>query len=105
MTEQTERVAIITVHGVADQQPGQTVGELARLLCHGGGGPPRYVEGEIQEVLVPVGALRPSRSEPDSLPRAANADSIPAVPASSFSNIAMRRSKLQHPSWETSASR
>lgn len=69
MTQQTERVAIIAVHGVADQQPGQTVAELARLLCHGGSGAPRYVEGEIHEVLVPVGALHPSRAEPDSSAR------------------------------------
>jgi hypothetical protein len=62
--DQTERVAIITVHGVADQQPGQTVGELARLLCHGGGGPPRYIEGEVQQILVPVAGLPASREEP-----------------------------------------
>ena len=49
-----ERVAIITVHGVADQQPGQTVGELARLLCHGGTDRSRYVQGEKHEILLPV---------------------------------------------------
>ena len=60
--EHTERVAIITVHGVADQQPGQTVGELARLLCHGGSDQARYVEGEKHEIIVPVRKLRVSRS-------------------------------------------
>ena len=52
-----ERVAIVTVHGVADQQPGQTVRELARLLCHGADGPPRYGEGETHGVLIPVTPL------------------------------------------------
>ena len=52
-----ERVAIITVHGVADQQPGQTVGELARLLCHGGSDRARYVEGEKHEIILPVRKL------------------------------------------------
>ena len=55
--EHTERVAIITVHGVADQQPGQTVGELARLLCHGGSDRARYVEGEKHEIILPVRKL------------------------------------------------
>ncbi len=55
--EQAERVAIITVHGVADQQPGQTVGELARLLCHGGSDAARYVEGEKHEIILPVRKL------------------------------------------------
>jgi len=62
MTGPTERVAIIAVHGVADQRPGQTVRELARLLCHGGDGPPRYVEGELHEVIVPVSPLAPARA-------------------------------------------
>ena len=52
-------VAVVAVHGIADQLPGQTVRELARLLCHGAEGPPRYVQGEIQEVLVPVSKLEP----------------------------------------------
>ncbi|GAB4473802.1 MAG: hypothetical protein OHK0044_18220 [Burkholderiaceae bacterium] len=60
MTGATERVAIITVHGVADQQPGQTVRELARPLCHGGDGASRYVEGELNEVIVPVSPLPPA---------------------------------------------
>jgi hypothetical protein len=56
-TAAPHRVAVITVHGVADQRPGQTVRELARLLCHGGAGLPRYVEGELHDVIVPVGRL------------------------------------------------
>jgi hypothetical protein len=54
------RVAVIAVHGVADQAPGQTVRELARLLCHGRDGAPRYVDGEVHEVIVPVTPLAPS---------------------------------------------
>jgi len=54
-----DRVAVIAVHGIADQQPGQTVRELARLLSHGGEGEPRYVQGELHEVLVPVEKLEP----------------------------------------------
>jgi hypothetical protein len=53
----SDRVAVVAVHGIADQQPGQTVRELARLLCHGGAGEPRYVHGEMHEVLVPVARL------------------------------------------------
>ena len=59
MAEQTERVAIITVHGVADQRPGQTVDELARLLCHGDSDAARYVEGEKHEIIIPVRPLSP----------------------------------------------
>lgn len=51
------RVAVITVHGIADQQPGQTVRELAGLLCHGHVGAPRYVDGELHQVIVPVSRL------------------------------------------------
>ena len=51
------RVAVVVVHGIADQQPGQTVRELVRLLCHGGEGVPRYERGEVQDVLVPVAKL------------------------------------------------
>ena len=55
----SDRVAVVAVHGIANQQPGQTVRELARLLCHGAEGAPPYVQGEIHEVLVPVGKLEP----------------------------------------------
>ncbi len=51
------RVAVITVHGIADQQPGHTVRELANLLCHGRAGAPRYVDGELHQVIVPVSRL------------------------------------------------
>ena len=55
------RVALVVVHGIADQRPGQTVREVARLLCHGAEGPPPYVHGEIDEVLVPVEKLESGR--------------------------------------------
>src|SRR5262245_28011845 len=58
-----DRVAVIVVHGIADQRPGQTVRELARLPCHGSEGEPRYVEGEFHEVLVPVEKLEPGSPE------------------------------------------
>ena len=44
---ETDRVAVVVVHGIADQRPGQTVRELVRLLCHGDEGAPRYVQGEM----------------------------------------------------------
>jgi hypothetical protein len=54
-----ERVAVVAVHGIADQRAGQTVREIARLLCHGDAGEPRYVRAEMHEVLVPVARLEP----------------------------------------------
>jgi hypothetical protein len=54
-----DRVAVVVVHGIADQRPGQTVREIVRLLCHGGDGAPRFVQGEMHEVLVPVAKLEP----------------------------------------------
>jgi hypothetical protein len=54
-----ERVALVVVHGIADQLPGQTVREVARLLCHGVDGSPAYVQGELQQVLIPVEKLEP----------------------------------------------
>ncbi len=61
MSAAVQQVAVIAVHGVADQRPGQTVRELARLLGHGGSGAPRYVEGELQQVIVPVVRLASRR--------------------------------------------
>lgn len=55
----TDRVAVVVVHGIADQRPGQTVREVARLLCQGRDGVPPYVQGEMHEVLVPVEKLEP----------------------------------------------
>ena len=59
---QIPRVAVIVVHGIADQRPGQTVREIVRLLCHGNEGPPRYLQGELHDVLVPVAKLEPGGS-------------------------------------------
>ena len=55
----TDRVAVIVVHGIADQRPGRTLVEVVRLLCHGGGGAPPYVQGDMHDVLVPVEKLEP----------------------------------------------
>lgn len=52
------KVAVIAVHGVADQRPGQTVRELARLLCHGGQPAPRYVQGQTHGVLIATPPLQ-----------------------------------------------
>src|SRR5690242_14430238 len=55
----TDRVAIVVVHGIADQNPGQTVREVARLLCVSEHGTLPYELGEIQGVVVPVEKLEP----------------------------------------------
>jgi len=57
-----DRIAVVVVHGIADQRAGQTVRDFVRLLCHGGAGEPRYVQGELHEVLVPVAKLEPGGS-------------------------------------------
>jgi hypothetical protein len=59
-----ERVAIVVVHGIADQRSGQTVREVARLLCHGAERSPPYVQGEIRGVLIPVEKLQPRSTRP-----------------------------------------
>jgi hypothetical protein len=74
----SDRVAVVAVHGIADQQPGQTVRELARLLCHGGAGEPRYVHGEMHQVLVPVARLEPGGARTP--PPAAGAGARPETP-------------------------
>src|ERR1044071_2485498 len=48
----TDRVAIVVVHGIADQKPGQTVREVARLLCVSEHGTLPYEQGGIQGVGV-----------------------------------------------------
>jgi hypothetical protein len=60
----TDRVAVVVVHGIADQRPGQTVREVARLLCQARDGAPPYLQGEMHEVLVPVEKLEPGSSSP-----------------------------------------
>jgi hypothetical protein len=64
-----DRVAVVVVHGIADQQAGQTVRELARLLCRGGDGEPRYVQGEMHDVLIPVAKLEPGGAASPTLPQ------------------------------------
>src|SRR6185295_6415259 len=81
-----DRVAIVVVHGIADQQPGQTVREVARLLCRGGEGAPPYEQGQVQGVLVPVEKLEPG---PSSLPEAA--ESAPLVQAAVKQEAPRRR--------------
>ena len=77
----TGRVAVVVVHGIADQPAGQTVRELARLLCHGGEDEPRYVQGEMHEVLVPVAKLEPSAAVPAAEPRAEPSRRRPGAPS------------------------
>ncbi len=77
----TGRVAVVVVHGIADQRAGQTVRELARLLCHGGEGEPRYVQGEMQEVLVPVAKLEPGGAVPAGGRKAETSRRRPGTPS------------------------
>ncbi len=56
------RVAVIAVHGIADPPPGQTAREVARLLCQTGTVKPRYLQGEVHGVLIPVTELGPGGS-------------------------------------------
>lgn len=64
MSDPAGRVALVVVHGIADQRPGQTVREVAGLLCHGADGAPPYAQAEIQDLLIPVEKLAP-REEKD----------------------------------------
>ncbi len=76
----SERVAVVVVHGIADQRPGQTVREVARLLCHAGDGAPAYTQGEVREVLVPVEKLEPERKHAPS-PKRQPARRRPGTPS------------------------
>lgn len=79
MSGRPDRVAVVSVHGIADQQPGQTVRDLARLLCDGTQHEPRYVEAETQGVLVPVGKLEPGARE--TIGSTAEAPALPGAPS------------------------
>jgi hypothetical protein len=64
-----DRSAVVVVHGIADQRPRQTVREVARLLCRGGPDAALYVQGEMQDVLVPVEPLLPGARTPQADPQ------------------------------------
>ena len=66
-----DSVAVVAVHGIADQRAGQTVREIARLLCRGGASASRYVQGELHHVLVPVAKLEPGGSASPAAPQSA----------------------------------
>lgn len=70
---QTDRVAVVVVHGIADQRPGQTVLELARLLCLGNGAAPSYVQGELGHALVTVESLAPGSAPAQAVAQAPRA--------------------------------
>lgn len=55
--------------------------ELARLLCHGGTGEPRYVQGEVHAVLVPVARLEPGGAASPAATRDAAETSAPGTPS------------------------
>ncbi|RYF37328.1 MAG: hypothetical protein EOO25_19430, partial [Comamonadaceae bacterium] len=52
-----ERVAVIAIHGVADQKPGTTAREVASLLINAGHLEARYTEGSCDSFIVPVPPL------------------------------------------------
>lgn len=78
------RVAVIVVHGIADQRAGQSVRQVVRLLCHGADGEPRYVRGEMHEILVPVKKLEPGsgrKSSPGETTRVDRPTRTPGSPS------------------------
>ena len=54
------KIAVIAVHGVADQQPHETVNTVANLLLHMGpdGAPPRYRDFKTHELRIPHRKVR-----------------------------------------------
>ena len=54
-----ERVAVIAVHGVADQTTGDTARSIAALLVNAGDGNARYSEGNCDSVVLAVPPLAP----------------------------------------------
>jgi hypothetical protein len=69
MERAPDRVAVVVVHGIADQRAGQTVRAVAHLLCRGDDAGPRYVQGEVSGVLVPVARLEPGGAASSPPPR------------------------------------
>jgi hypothetical protein len=92
----TDHVAVVVVHGIADQRPRQTVREVARLLCRGGPEAASYVQGEMQDVLVPVEPLPPGdRVLQDASPR-----QRPGTPSGVFQAQQSAEAKAQAPKQE-----
>lgn len=54
-----ERVAVIAIHGVADQKPGATAREVASLLINAGHLQARYSEGDCDSFILAVPPLAP----------------------------------------------
>jgi hypothetical protein len=89
----TDRVAIVVVHGIADQRPRQTVREVARLLSRGGPRVASYVQGEMQDVLVPVEPLLPG----DRLLQDASPRERPGTPSGFYQAQQAAEVKAQEP--------
>lgn len=54
-----ERVAVIAVHGVADQKSGDTARAIAALMVNAGGAQARYSEGDCDSFILAVPPLAP----------------------------------------------
>jgi hypothetical protein len=54
-----EHIAVIAVHGVADQKPGATARSIVSLLVNGGGAQAGYSEGECSSIVLAVQPLPP----------------------------------------------
>ncbi|MET0266777.1 MAG: hypothetical protein ABW202_14305 [Duganella sp.] len=68
-TAETRRVAVIAIHGVADQLPGETAQQLAHLLAASshvaGNSGGRYGDGVRDSVVLGVPLLRPTEKLPE----------------------------------------
>src|SRR5438045_3177971 len=53
------KVAVVAIHGVADQRAGDTARSIAALLCNVGEETARYKAGECDSFLIPVPVLVP----------------------------------------------
>lgn len=54
-----ERIAVIAIHGVADQKPGETARAIASLMVHAGGADARYGKGDCDSFILAVTPLSP----------------------------------------------